>query len=338
MSTRRYPHLACLLLALACFSSLAHAATPPRVSGMVYADLQDQLHGHTVASGSSSFRFRRVYLTVDQDLDSVFAMRITLEGDDNELTSKGRGAIFMKQAFLRWNTHRATGDVIMGLSPTPTWSFAESFWGYRSLEKTIMDVQGFGTATDMGVALQRSPDTSHPLGWHAMLSNGAGPRPENSAGKKLTLSLPYRRGDVGVELMGDYEDERGVRDRWTTKLFAGWMHAQDAVGVELYRRVAMRAGTALADVVPVGVSAFARKSLNDHWRGIARVDWTDPDRNVSDAGYRELMTLLALDATPSANVHLMPNVMMRNYVAKGAGVPDRKADVNLRLTLWWNYR
>lgn len=327
-----------LLSALVLASSVHAAAAPPRISGMVYADLQDQLHGHSVASDSSSFRFRRVHLTVDQDLDSSFAMRVQLEVDEQALTKNDRAAAFLKQAYLRWNTHGRAGDVIMGTSITPTWSFAESFWGYRSLERTVMDLQGFGSATDMGVALQRTPDAAHPLGWHAMLSNGAGPRPENSAGKKLTLSLPYRRGDLGLEVMADYEDERGVRDRWTTKLFAGWMHAQDAAGVEVYRRVAMRAGPTLADVVPMGVSVFARKSLTERWRGIARVDWTDPDRNVRDAGYREWYALVALDATPAPMVHLMPNVIVRGYSAKGSPALERKADVTLRLTLWWNYR
>jgi hypothetical protein len=331
------PMIALSLLSVM-LSPSAHAASPPRVFGMVFADLQDQLHGTAVLADSSSFRFRRVHVAVEQDLDSTFMMRVQLEADENELTSKGRDAVFLKQVFLRWNTHRPYGDIVMGLSPTPAWAFAENVWGYRALEKTVMDLQGLGTATDMGVALQRAPDATHALGWHVMLANGAGPRPENTAGKKLMLALPWKHGDLAVEAMGDFEDERGSHDRWTAKLFAGWMHANDAAGVEVYRRVNANAGAANADVIPGGVSVFGRKALNEHWRAIARVDWTDPDRNVSNAGYRELYALLALDATPSPNVHLMPNVLMRSYSAKSSALPDRDADVTLRVTLWWNYR
>src|SRR5512143_2069542 len=90
--------LAALLLAALTLSP-AHAQV--RVSGMVFADAQHQLHGYSVPSDSSSFRFRRVQFTADQDLDSLFASRVQLEADESELTSKGKTTVFLKQAWLR---------------------------------------------------------------------------------------------------------------------------------------------------------------------------------------------------------------------------------------------
>lgn len=310
----------------------------PRVSGMVFADAQDQLHGTAVPADSSSFRFRRVQLTVDHDLDSVFAARVQLEADDNELTSKGRTATYLKQVWLRWSHLGRAGDLYMGLAPTPTWSVAEGLWGYRSLEKTVLDLQGLGFATDMGVALQQAATATHPLGWHVMLSNGNGQKPENSAGKKFALSLPYRVGDVIVEASGDYDDERGAADRWTTKALVGWQHGDDAAAIELFRRVNARAGAALADVEPQGMSVYGHHALNPHWRAVARVDLTDPDGNNDNAGYREAYFIAALDVMPQANVHIMPNVLVRTYSAKASALADRKADVSLRVTLHWIYR
>jgi hypothetical protein len=98
------------------------------------------------------------------------------------------------------------------------------------------------------------------------------------------------------------------------------------------------AGVAGADLVPVGVSAFGHMRLNDHWRAVGRVDWTDPDHDNANAGYREMYWIAALDAMPRANVHLMPNVYVRSYSAKTAALPDRKTDVVVRLTLHWNYK
>lgn len=305
---------------------------------MVFADAQHQLHGAVVPSDSSSFRFRRVQLTVDHDLDSVFTARVQLEADENELTSKGKSATFLKQVWLRGSHLGSVGDLTMGLSPTPAWGLTEGFWGYRSIEKTVLDLQGLGSATDMGVSLQRMPSAAHPIGWHIMLSNGNGQKPENSAGKKLALSVPYRLGDVTLEAMADYEDERGTADRWTTKAFVGWKHADDAAGIEVYRRVNARAGAALADVTPRGVSVYGRHRLTPHWHAVGRVDMTDPDGNAEQSGYRETYFIAALDATPQANVHVMPNVLVRTYSAKASALPDRKADVTLRMTLHWLYK
>ena len=338
MSRRRPWLLLWLSSALCVLAAVPATHAQVRLSGLVFADAQDALHGSSVPADSSAFRFRRVQLTADQDLDSVFAVRLQLESDDNELTSKGKTAVFLKQAWLRWSHVGAAGDLVMGQSTSPTWALAESYWGYRSLEKTVLDLEGLGFATDLGVSLQRPPGPGRALGWHAMLSNGNGQKPENNASKKLALSLPYRFGNFVLEGMGDFEGETGPRDKWTAKLFGGWQRGSDAAGVELFRRVNANAGAGGADVVPAGVSVFAHKRLDERWRAVARVDGFDPDAEQKHAGYRELFWLAALDATPHPNVHLMPNVEMRTYLAKDKALPDRRADVTLRVTLAYSFK
>ena len=93
-----------------------------------------------------------------------------------------------------------------------------------------------------------------------------------------------------------------------------------------------------ADVVPSGVSVYGRHRLNDHWRAVGRVDFTDPDSNLDSAGYRETYFVAALDAMPHAQVHVMPNILVRTYSGKAAAAADRKADITLRVTLHWNYK
>jgi hypothetical protein len=327
---------ACALLLAGALASGAHAQA--RLSGMVFADAQDALQGYSVPADSSAFRFRRVQFTVDQDLDSVFAVRLQVEADDAELTSRGKASMFLKQVWLRWSHLGALGNLTMGLSLTPTWALSESYWGYRSLEKTIIDLQGFGFATDLGVALQRPATPTQRFGWHLMLSNGNGQKPENSASKRLALSLPVRLGPFVLEGVGEYEGQTGPRDMWLTKLFGGWQHGSDAAGIEAFRRTNAAAGAAGADVVPAGVSVFAHHHLTEHWGAVGRVDWFDPNQGSDAIGYREMFFVAALDATPRANVHLMPNLLVRTYDAKDAALPERKADILVRLTLHWNFK
>lgn len=328
--------------ALAAACAVLCACAPParaqgRLSGVVFADAAWNAAGYR-APDSVAFRLRRVQFTFDNDLDSLYSVRFQLEADEKELTSSGKTTVFLKQAWLRRAHLGAAGDLVMGLSPTPLWTLDEALWGYRSLEKTILDLNGFGSATDMGVALQRAPGAGHPLGWHLMVANGNGQKPENDDAKKFMLSVPVRAGDWVFEGVGDFEGRPGPRDRWTAKLLAGWQRGASAFGIEGFRRVDAAAGTAGADVVPEGLSGYGRVTLGEHARAVGRVDWLDPDGRISGTGWRELLVIGALDFMPQANVHVMPNVLVRGHLPKSDRVPSRDTDVTLRVTLHYNFR
>src|SRR5262249_10673469 len=159
---------------VAALSTAQFASAQPRVSGQVFADALAALEGYSVPADSSAFRFRRLQVTAAAPLDTTFSVLVQLEVDDGELTSQGKSAAFMKQAWLRWGQLRGLGDLTVGLTPTPTWALSEAYWGYRSIEKTVMDLQGLGFATDIGLALQQAATPAHRVGWHLMLSNDNG--------------------------------------------------------------------------------------------------------------------------------------------------------------------
>ena len=316
--------------------STAHfASAQPHVSGQVYADALAALHGYSVPADSSAFQIRRLQLTAAQSLDSTFSVLAQLEADDAALTDNGKGATFMKQAWLRWGHVRGFGDLTLGLVPTPTWRRVEDYWGYRSIEKAAMEVQELGFSTDIGASLQREPDPAHPLGWFLMLSNDTGQRPENDPSKRLSLAVPWQIGDFVIEGLADYTGRPGPQDRWTGRLFAGWRHGANAGGMEVYEQVNASAGVGGADVRPAGLSVFGHRAITPAWNVVGRVDWTDPDLATHDAGYRQLYLIAALDATPRARVHLMPNALVRTYQGKSGSLPGRDPDVTLRVTLWF---
>ena len=329
-------HLFAALVAV--LSSAQFVSAQPRLSGQVFADALAARQGYSVPADSSAFRFRRLQVTAAQALDTTFSVQVQLEVDDGELTSQGKSAAFMKQAWLRWAHLRGLGDLTAGLSTTPTWDLSEAYWGYRSIEKTVMDLQGLGFSTDIGVSLRRAPVPMHAVGWFVMLSNDNGQRPENDDTKRLSLSVPWRRGDFVFEGLADVTPASGPLDRWTGKLFVGWQKGPNAAGVETYERVNAAAGVNGGDVRPAGVSVFGHRAFAKTWQMVGRVDWTDPDLSPHDAGYRQLYLIAALDASPRANVHLMPNALIRTYPAKSGSLPHRDADVTLRVTLWFDLK
>src|SRR5262245_36371904 len=161
-----------------------------------------------------------------------------------------------------------------------------------------MDLQGLGFSTDLGLSLQQAAGPAHPVGWHVMLSNDNGQKPENDPTKKLSVSVPWRFGDFVLEGLGDYSGTPGPAGRCTARLFAGWQRgageaAASAAGVEVYERVNAAAGPGGADVRPGGVSVFAHRALGPHVQAVGRVDWTDPDLSSHSTGYRELYFIAA---------------------------------------------
>jgi hypothetical protein len=312
--------------------SEAVAAPVPRLTGTVFLDAQ-----LTSPADTTSFRFRRVQLTVDHDPDTTVSIRVQLEAEDGTLTRNDRMASFLKQAWLRWRRLEPVGDVVVGLSPTPTWSVSEGLWGYRSIERTILDLQGYGAPVDLGVAIRRDPDARRHWGWHAMVSNGSGPRPETTAGKKFSLSLPYRRSGLIVEVMGDHENESGPRDRWTVKGLLGWSRATNAIGIEGFRRVHVDEGGPGADVIPTGFSVFGRYRTAASWGLGGRFDVVDPNHALDAEGYRERRGWFVLDLTPRPRLHVMPNIAVRTFHAKSSASPTRPREVAGRVTLHWDW-
>ena len=60
----------------------------------------------------------------------------------------------VKDAYLcyQWNGR----SLYAGQSPTPIWSITETVWGYRAVEKTIMDLNKIGSSRDNGIAFNTS--------------------------------------------------------------------------------------------------------------------------------------------------------------------------------------
>jgi hypothetical protein len=308
--------------------------TQGRISGLAYADYFYNLQGTAIPEEANGFRFRRIYFTYDRDLDSSSAVRLQLESNDENLIESGRLGEFVKQAYVVLRNVRAIGSVYGGLSPTPTWVHSEEVWGYRSVEKTILDLRGLAPPTDFGVAVRRDPSSQRPLGWHLMFANGAGNRPENDRGKRFYVSIPARIENLVLQGGFDYEGGPGDRDRYMLTIFGGWQGEKMALGVEAFRRVLKNSGPGGADAAPTGMSVFGRRRLLNRWTAFARYDYFDPNAELEDAGYREQLFIGGADFALRPNVHLIPNVSVNSYAGKADELPDLDADVTLRLTLY----
>jgi hypothetical protein len=282
---------------------------------------------------------RRVYFQLDNDLSAKYSTRFRLEMDGKSLTSDGKMAVAVKNAYIQGKSIVPRGDGYFGILTTPTFEYAEEFWGYRSLEKTIADFQGIASSADLGLQMKGFADPQHHVGYNAMIGNGVGQKPETNRYKRFYFSMPSRFGDLRVEPYVDYEplhtNLNGNFDKTTYKIFAGYEFKKMAIGAEGLSYV-KRQGAAKTQK-PGGISVYARGTMTPTLAWVGRYDrWYADQYNgnrIDNALY-----IAGIDWQPFRDVHLMPNVEGKQYIAHGnpVGVPPYH-ELQARLTFYYKF-
>jgi len=321
-----------------------------KVHGYVFGDYFYKVQGNDrqvsttqyskIPQDFQAFQFRRFYLYYDHDLTSRFTAQLLLEGNDKVFESGGRHTVFIKTAYLEWKDILPMSNLAFGLVPTPTWSWAgsEKTWGYRSIEKTISDYRGFGSSSDIGVAMRGSFDANQMFGYVAMIGNGTGQRPESNKYKKYYVALIVKpmKGLV-FDGYADYEPAAFQKSILTLKGFVGFQSDQFSVGAEYIHQTQNKAGVNGIDVVPAGASVFGSISLFKQVNMFARYDYWDPDLKIGSSGYKEYFIVGGFDFMPIPSVHIMPNVWVNAFDPKGK-TPQKEADIVGRITVFFIYK
>ena len=271
----------------------------------------------------NAFQLRRIYFTYDKEISDNFSIRYRLEANDKGFGKGDKMVPFIKIGYLKWKKGVAGSDLYIGLSGTPTWSVSEKAWGYRSIEKTILDVNKIGSSADIGAGLKGK---SGKLGYHLMVGNGPGQKPENDNGKKIYGQVSFKASDA-LQLVGyaDFNMQPGDQNQMTVKGFAGLKQGKLSAGLEGFMRVNKKAAGD-DDVTITGVSAFGSLGLSDKMKGFGRVDMLSNDANDTT----DLLLIAGVDHLLEKNIHLMPNIYVQ--------LPDG-SDPNImaRVTFYYKY-
>jgi hypothetical protein len=329
-----------------------------RISGLVFGDLYynlsgDPTHNYSLAGADSTgkayidgngvpitkdlngVQIRRVYFQLDNDLSVKVASRFRLEVDSNELTSGGKLGVFVKAAYLQIKDVVPRGSFTFGMSNTPTFENSEEFWGYRSVEKTIVDFRGLSSSTDLGVQLKGFADGNHKIGYNAMIGDGTGQRPENNRYKRGYFALPLRlMEDLRIEPYVDYEARPGETDRALYKIFTGYELKRGAIGLEAFQAVNHVAGG--RNLKPTGISVFGRTAFTEKVRGFVRFDRFQPNTLAANRLDTDLY-IAGLDFEPYKDVRIQPNIEMTDYNPRGTQVAPPHHDLQARLTFYWKF-
>ncbi len=331
------------LLTLAMASGLAHAGEG-KFSGEVFGDVYWIAADHDSAiEDLNGLWLRRINLTHDYKFDDEFSSRVRLEAaTPGDFKSTELMLTFIKDAWVKWTT--GNQNVLLGLSPTPTWSLVEEMWGMRFIEKVPAELQRLGSSRDMGIAAQGSFDSGKKFGYHAMAGNGNGQLGETNAKKKGYVALRARPTDAwAFEVYGDYEDRVDSGDRQTLHGFVGYKTSSLRSGVQYIRQLRKEVGE---DIELRILSAWLEAKLGEKAWAFGRVDRNfDPNPEGNRIAYipfdptaANTFFLAGMDFWVRENVGFSPNVEVVVYDdPEIAALPKPDTDVIPRFTFHFTF-
>jgi len=314
-----------------------------KISGYMFGDYYYMAANHNKdIEGSNGFWLRRIYFTYDRGLNDDFSVRLRLEMNSaGDFSSKSKLNPAVKDAYLKWKN--GNHSIYLGISGSPIWGLIESFWGYRSVEKTPLDLQKFGSSRDFGIAFKGALDSDKHINYHLQIGNGSSNGSENNDGKKVALSLSGKTdGGLVAEGYSDFEERPGNTNRYTLQGFAGYDNKSFRVGLQFAHQVRQVEGADDMTLQIASVFAAARLSEKVWW--YARVDrQLDPNPDGAKISYlpfdptaKSTLIIGGLDFRPIKDVHLMPNIELITYGDAPAGSsPD--TDVVPRFSFYYKF-
>ncbi len=240
-----------------------------RISGLMFGDYYWFAADHRDATeDQNGFWFRRIYLTYDQKFSESFSMRLRLEmNSPGDFTSSQRLTPYVKDAWVKWT--KGNHAVLFGIVPTPSFEFVESVWGYRSVEKTPLDLLRWDSSRDTGLLAQGA------LGgrtrYSVQVGNGSGVNGETDQVKAFRGSLRHEivKG-LTVEGYGDIQD-RPDDARWSTwQVFGAFVRPAGRLGAHFTQQ--RRRSASGSDVTLDLVSVFGARRIRDRFWVFGRAD------------------------------------------------------------------
>jgi hypothetical protein len=235
-----------------------------KISGLMFGDYYwyDKWHQDVISAdnpnyveGQQGFWLRRGYFTYDLSFSERLTTRFRLEvNSDGHFTSPGNITPYVKDASLGW-TYAGRHQAVLGIQPTLTFDWVDTFWGLRHIEKSPADLYRLDPSRDFGLSLS-GPLPLGGLSYAAQLGDDTGSGSETDKYKIVRLEGRFDRNPgVGVDAVYSYGKRPAGQDRQTFSGLVGYRKASfRAAGMYLWQE--RKSGTAAADQTIAVWSAF----------------------------------------------------------------------------------
>lgn len=341
-----------VVVALVC--NVLSAQNLPKISGLMYSDYFYNIDNSSIAKKDlSGFQFRRIYFTTDFAVADNFDSRFRLESDQstNSNTNGGKLGVMVKDAYLKWKGIFSGSDLVFGISPTPAFDVSEAAWGYRSLEKTILDLDGIVPSRDLGVDLKGKLTGDGSVNYWVKFANNSGNAPETDKYKRYSALLQFKLSEnfqatvhadyaAKADKMDSFDKQAKSNNQFVGSVFLGYKQKEDySFGVEAFTKTiqnnfAKTAAEALQNQSSIGFSVWGWGTLTETLKLVGRFDNFDP--NSDNASDGTSFFIAGLDYKAAKNVSVIPNVQLFNYQAKDASGKSLK-DLIARVTFAYTF-
>lgn len=210
-----------------------------KFSGLMFGDyyIYDKWHQDAISSSNTNavqkqqgFWFRRIYFTYDLQLSEKLTTRFRLEANSNGQFAGGNLNPYVKDAYLKY-TFTGKQTVTVGIQPSLTFDWLESFWGLRHIEKTPEDLYRLDSSRDFAVTLSGPVGAVKNLSYAVQYGNDSG---NGSETDKYKIFRAEARYDVnpGIAIEGTYfrSDRANGQDRTLWHGFVGYRNRIARVG------------------------------------------------------------------------------------------------------------
>lgn len=237
---------ACLVGLFGLTSVAAQAASDDtRISGKMYFNFSqiDQTGGDAgdVDVSGHGLDVKRFYLGVGHDLDDTWSLHLTT--DFNYVSHDGETNLFVKKAYVQGRFSDAA-VLRVGSAGTPWIGLVEDYYGYRYVEKSLIDRVGFGSSADWGVHLGGELGGTGRFNYAVSVVNGAGYKhAERSKGTDVAARIGYQPVPGLILALGGYRGKRGqeteqhdaLHTAKRTDLMLAWARDGFRLGAEYFR-------------------------------------------------------------------------------------------------------
>jgi hypothetical protein len=255
---------------------------------------------------------------------------------------------FVKDAYLSFKLGQS--NLIAGIMSPPSFAQLEDIWGYRSLEKTPLDLYRWTSSRDFGISFKGGEN----FVYHFMVANGSSNKSEINRGKKLLGAFGYKIGEFFVEAMAQYERAKDGDDDLIFQAFGAYTRDWGRFGVQYSNRsYTPKDQDSLSYNI---LSLFAVIKAGEKIELIGRYDMNFGEGYRSDFSGNKIafipfakdhefsFIIAAISWEAAKNVWLIPNMKFAAYkenedlkVSPAEDYQKPGSDLYANLTLWFKF-
>jgi len=266
-----------------------------KIGGVTYFDY------YSNTEKASGFNFQRQYFGYVGDVSDQVSFKILF--DVGRSDSDTRLTTYLKKAQVNYKS--SFGKFNFGLIGMNTYAVQESNWGYRFIEKSAIDKNGFSSTADIGVGFSKSIIDN--LNLSLLIVNGEGFKtPQGDKFQKIAFNATYGESNLnkndGYNGGLVYTTESTDTDPTTmTSVFGGFA----GIGLRLGGEYDMQTKDGInLNIISVSTNYAVRDNIDI----FTRYDIYDGDTSIDNDGENYLVTGIVLDC--DGGISVAPNMRM----------------------------